>query len=61
LNIIGSLLKGGFKPFWEFIILTLFFSQKYFGIFNFGHFFCPFFKNPKKSWRKTNFVTETKN
>ena len=33
------------------------FSPKVFGIFNFGHFFCPFFKNPEKSWRKIKFVT----
>jgi hypothetical protein len=34
-----------------------FLFPKVFWVFNFGHFFCPFFENPKKSWRKTNFVT----
>ena len=36
-----------------------YFSQKYFGNFNFGHFFCPFLKNPKKSWKKI--IVETIN
>jgi hypothetical protein len=38
-----------------------FIFPKVFWVFNFGHFFCPFFENPKKSWRKTNFVTIIEN
>jgi hypothetical protein len=34
---------------------------KVFWVFNFGHFFCPFFKIPKRSWRNVNFVTEMQN
>jgi hypothetical protein len=34
-----------------------FLFPKVFGFFNFGHFFCPFLKNPKKSWQKTSVVT----
>jgi len=28
--------------------------QDFFVIFIFGHFFCPFFKKVKKSWKKNN-------
>jgi hypothetical protein len=34
---------------------------KVFSIFDFGHFFCPFFENSKKSWRIFKFVTIKEN
>ena len=30
--------------------------EDFFGIFIFGHFFCPFLKNEKKSWKKICYV-----
>uniref|UniRef100_A0A6C0JE95 Uncharacterized protein n=1 Tax=viral metagenome TaxID=1070528 RepID=A0A6C0JE95_9ZZZZ len=58
-------IKGGQKCLWEIslsyfgnlLYFNDFLFQKVFWVFNFGHFFCPFFENPKRSWRKTYFVT----
>jgi hypothetical protein len=52
---------GSLSPLGNLLYFNDFFSQKYFGIFNFGHFFCPFFENQKKSWRFSMFVTIIEN
>jgi hypothetical protein len=52
---------GFFKLFGGFIILTLFFFQKYFGIFKNGQKKCPKLKTPERLLRKTCFVTEMQN
>jgi hypothetical protein len=57
----GSLFKVGFKPFGEIYYINFIFFPKVFWDFQFWTFFCPFFKNLKKSWQKTNFVTIIEN
>jgi len=50
-----------FKLFGEFIILTLFFFQKYFGILKNGQKKCPKLKRAEGVWENIVFVTEMKN
>ena len=40
---------GSLSCFGNLLYFNDFLFQKVFGVFNFGHFFCPFFENPKKS------------